>query len=137
MQKIKGKNTNPEIYLRKLLFAEGFRYRICTNRIIGHPDIWLPKYNTAIFINGCFWHQHQGCKRATIPETRKEFWLEKFSKNKARDEFVRNELLNSRIKCLVVWECTVLMMEKDKAYEMLIINKIIKFIEGDRMHLEL
>ena len=78
MSAIRSKDTKPEIYLRKLLFAEGYRYRIAEKSIPGHPDMFLRKYNTAIFVHGCFWHRHQGCKYAYMPKSRVEFWQKKF-----------------------------------------------------------
>lgn len=78
MSAIHSKNTRPEIYFRKLLFAEGYRYSLNAKNIPGHPDIYLRKYNTAIFINGCFWHRHEGCKYAYLPKSRVEFWQKKF-----------------------------------------------------------
>lgn len=74
MAAIHSRNTKPEIWFRKQLFARGYRYRLNTNRIQGHPDIYLRKYNTAIFIHGCFWQRHQGCKYAYMPKSRVEFW---------------------------------------------------------------
>ncbi len=77
MSAIRSKNTKPEVYLRKLLFAQGYRYRIADKSVPGHPDIFLRKYNTAIFVNGCFWHRHPGCKYAYTPKSRVEFWQKK------------------------------------------------------------
>ena len=74
MSAIRSKNTKPEVYLRKLLFAQGYRYRIADKSVPGHPDIFLRKYNTAIFVNGCFWHRHPDCKYAYTPKSRVEFW---------------------------------------------------------------
>ena len=74
MAAIRSKDTKPEVYLRKLLFAQGYRYRKNYKKIPGHPDIYLPKYRTAIFVHGCFWHRHQGCKYAYMPYSNIEFW---------------------------------------------------------------
>ena len=103
MAAIRSKDTKPEIYLRKLLFSQGFRYRIAAKNIPGHPDIFLRKYNTAIFVHGCFWHRHKGCKYAYTPKSRVEFWQKKFADNIRRDAVVRNELHDKNIKCLIVW----------------------------------
>lgn len=91
MSAIRSKNTQPEVYLRKLLFAQGYRYRIADKSVPGHPDIFLRKYNTAIFVNGCFWHRHPGCKFAYTPKSRVEFWQKKFDDNLVCDSFTPYE----------------------------------------------
>lgn len=123
MSAIRSKNTKPEIYFRKLLFAEGYRYSLNSKNISGHPDIFLGKYNTAIFINGCFWHRHKGCKYAYMPKSRVEFWQKKFEDNQKRDEKVGQELEERRIKRLVVWECTIKKMLRDKDTEKNMLEK--------------
>lgn len=128
MSAIRSKNTKPEIYFRKLLFAEGYRYSLNSKNIPGHPDIYLKKYNTAIFINGCFWHRHQGCKYAYMPKSRVEFWEKKFEANQKRDEKVRQELEERRIKRLVVWECTIKKMLGDSEIEKNIMENTEKFL---------
>ena len=85
MSHIRGKNTKPEILVRKYLFAEGLRFRIHKKDLPGHPDITLPKYKIVIFINGCFWHGHSGCKLATVPKSNTDFWLAKIHRNQERD----------------------------------------------------
>lgn len=105
MSHIRGKNTKPEILVRKALFKEGFRYRINVKGLAGHPDIVLRKYHTAIFINGCFWHGHEGCKKAIIPQTNSEFWKEKITANVNRDLANKSTLLKDGWKVIVVWEC--------------------------------
>lgn len=105
MSHIKGKNTKPEILVRKALFQKGFRYRINVKGLSGHPDIVLKKYHTAIFINGCFWHGHENCKKATIPQTNSDFWREKIISNKKRDEANVECLRNDGWKVIVIWEC--------------------------------
>ena len=105
MSAIKNKDTKPEKYVRERLFADGFRYRKNDKRYPGHPDIVLPKYKTIIFVNGCFWHQHSGCKEAHIPETRREFWEAKLTRNVARDEKNVKELKEMGWNVVVVWEC--------------------------------
>lgn len=127
MSAIRSKNTKPEIYFRKLLFAEGYRYRIAEKSVPGHPDIFLRKYNTAIFIHGCFWHRHQGCKYSYTPKTRIDFWQNKFSDNIRRDETVKDDLNEHKIKCLIVWECSIKRMIKDKQYERQIIEECKNF----------
>ena len=137
MAAIRNRDTKPEVYLRKLLFVRGYRYRIAAKSVPGHPDIFLRKYNTAIFVHGCFWHRHQGCKYAYTPKSRVEFWQKKFDDNVRRDRIVQKELLAKNIKCLVVWECTIKKMIKNTEFENLIINKCISFLFSDRQQMEL
>lgn len=128
MSAIRSKNTQPEVYLRKLLFAQGYRYRIADKSVPGHPDIFLRKYNTAIFVNGCFWHRHPDCKYAYTPKSRVEFWQKKFDDNVQRDAVVKAELLERGTKCLVVWECAIKRMVKDRQYEMDMVEKCKQFL---------
>ncbi len=137
MSAIRSKDTKPEIYLRKLLFAEGYRYRIAEKSIPGHPDMFLRKYNTAIFVHGCFWHRHQGCKYAYTPKSRVEFWQKKFDDNVRRDAVVRAALQENNIKCLIVWECTIKQMMKSPQLKDQIITEICTFINSDRMNMEI
>ncbi len=106
MSGIRSKNTAPEIMIRKALHLEGFRYRTHTNRLPGKPDIILPKYNAAIFINGCFWHCHD-CHLFKWPSTRPDFWKEKITKNKNRDKNNITLLLQNDWRVMVVWECSL------------------------------
>lgn len=128
MSAIRSKNTKPEIYFRKLLFAEGYRYSLNSKNIPGHPDIYMKKYNTAVFINGCFWHRHEGCKYAYMPKSRVEFWQKKFEANQRRDEKVRQELEEKRIKRLVIWECTIKKMLKNIEFEKDILETTNRFM---------
>lgn len=105
MSRIKGKNTKPEMLVRKFLFANGFRYRLNVKTLPGKPDIVLPKYKTVIFINGCFWHGHKGCKYATIPKTRTEWWLEKIKGTQKRDSEAQVDLNVLGWKVIVIWTC--------------------------------
>lgn len=105
MSMIKGKNTKPEIIVRKYLFHCGFRFRVNVKRLPGTPDIVLRKYKTAIFVNGCFWHGHEGCPEFRPPRTRVEWWTEKLNRNKARDARVREELRAMGWNTMVIWEC--------------------------------
>ena len=131
MSAIRSKDTKPEVYLRKLLFAQGYRYRIADKSVPGHPDIFLRKYNTAIFVNGCFWHRHPGCKYAYTPKSRVEFWQKKFDDNVRRDSAVKAELLEHGIKLLTVWECAIRRMQRDKIEEERALTKIILFIKSN------
>ena len=137
MSKIKNKDTKPEVYLRKLLFSKGYRYRIAEKSVPGHPDIFLRKYNTAIFVHGCFWHRHEGCKYAYVPKSRVEFWQKKFDDNVRRDAVVRQELEKSGIKCLIIWECTIREIMKDNIDQLKIIDVIKQFFNEDNAFLEL
>lgn len=102
---IRGKNTKPEILVRKYLHANGFRFRLHKKDLPGSPDIVLPKFATCIFVHGCFWHRHAGCKYSTIPKSRVDFWTEKLAKNVNRDLMVREKLEKAGWQVLVVWEC--------------------------------
>lgn len=137
MAAIRSKNTKPEIYLRKLLFSKGYRYRIAEKSVPGHPDIFLRKYNTAIFVNGCFWHRHQGCKYAYTPKSRVEFWQKKFDGNVRRDMEVRERAKKQGIKCLVIWECTIKQMKKDTARRQQILGEIVLFFRKSELYCEL
>lgn len=110
MSRIHGKDTCIEIKVRKFLFANGFRFRKNDKRYPGKPDIVLPKYNTAVFIHGCFWHRHQGCKYATVPKDNFTVWQEKFEKNILNDAKHKNELEQLGWRVFIVWECEI---EKD------------------------
>ncbi|WP_097022289.1 very short patch repair endonuclease [Chromohalobacter canadensis] len=105
MSAIKGKNTNPELAVRRYLHARGFRYRLHRADLPGKPDLVLPKYRLAIFVHGCFWHRHADCFYATSPATRKKFWREKLDGNVARDKRQQMELINAGWRVLVIWEC--------------------------------
>ena len=137
MQHVHGKNTKPEVYIRRLLFSEGYRYRIHSSRVPGHPDIWMKKYNTAIFVHGCFWHRHKGCKYASEPATNSEFWSTKFIRNITRDMEVKNLLLEKRIKCLVIWECTIKEMHRSQEKEKSVIMEIERFLNASEVFEEL
>lgn len=137
MAAIHYKNTKPEIYLRKLLFAKGYRYGVNSKSVPGHPDIYMKKYNTAVFVHGCFWHRHEGCKYAYMPKSRVEFWLKKFEANVKRDELVRKELESKKVKVLIVWECTIKRMKKDKKIEEEVISLIEKFLLSSEFELEI
>ena len=105
MSRIKGKDTKIEVMVRQYLFHYGFRFRKNDKRYPGKPDVVLPKYKTAIFVHGCFWHRHEGCKLATIPKTRTEFWMEKFAKNVANDKKHYEQLQEMGWHVIVIWEC--------------------------------
>ena len=107
MSQIKGKNTKPEVLVRKFLFSKGFRFRLNVKSLPGKPDIVLPKYKTIIFINGCFWHGHEGCKYFVLPKTRTEWWADKIYNTKNRDHKIHSELIDLGWKVNIIWECEI------------------------------
>ena len=119
MSAIKSKNTKPEIAVRKLLHAMGFRFRLHRKDLPGSPDIVLPKYKTVIFVHGCFWHRHENCKYASTPKTRQEFWNKKFNENINRDKINQENLSSKGWKIIIVWECEI----KDKDFDL---NRLFK-----------
>ncbi len=137
MAAIRFKNTKPEVYFRKLLFAKGYRYRIAGKNIPGHPDIFLRKYNTAIFVHGCFWHRHHGCKYTYTPKSREDFWQKKFEANVKRDYIVKTKLEALKIKCIIVWECTVKSMMKNPEECAMVLRVIENFLQEKTLYKEL
>ena len=111
MSMIKGKNTKPEEIVRKYIFHNGLRYRKNDRRLPGSPDIVLPKYKTVIFVNGCFWHGHEGCKFFVVPGTNTEFWVNKIEANKKRDATKEKQLKQMGWKVIIIWECE---LKKDR-----------------------
>ena len=108
MSRIRSRDTKPEKAVRSLLHREGFRFKLRGRKLSGNPDIVLPKYRAVVFVHGCFWHRHKGCKRAYLPATHRDYWLPKLRANVRRDQAVQRELRMSGWRCLVVWECDVL-----------------------------
>lgn len=137
MSSIRSKNTKPEVYFRKLLFMDGYRYRLHSKSIPGHPDIWLRKYNTAIFVNGCYWHRHQGCKYTTTPASRIEYWNKKFEDNVERDKRTKLDLERLGIKCIVLWECTIRVMQKDPEIARSVMDEVKSFFDSTEQYVEL
>jgi DNA mismatch endonuclease (patch repair protein) len=107
MSRISGKNTKPEIIVRKYLHSLGFRFRIHQKDLPGKPDIVLPKYRTVVFVNGCFWHRHANCKYAYMPKSRTEFWNKKFNDTIDRDSRNTKALISLGWNVLIIWECEV------------------------------
>ena len=116
MSRIRNKNTKPEELVRKYLFSQGFRYRKNDSRLPGKPDIVLPKYKTVIFVNGCFWHGHEGCRYFVWPQNNEEFWENKISGNIQRDRRNRQVLTGQGWNVIVIWECE---LKKSKVNETL------------------
>lgn len=114
MSKITGKNTKPEILVRKFLFSQGLRYRINVKKLTGKPDIVLPKFRTIIFINGCFWHGHS-CKKGQLPTSNIDFWKEKISSNKKRDSKNVDLLAKLGWKVITIWQCEISNINSRKA----------------------
>ena len=107
MSGIKNKNTKPELIIRKGLYSRGYRYRLHDKKLPGKPDLVLKKYNSVIFINGCFWHGHENCHLFRIPKSRTKFWEDKITSNKLRDENNVDTLKSDGWKVLILWECTI------------------------------
>lgn len=116
MSRIRGKNTKPEEVVAKYLFSQGFRYRRNVRNLPGTPDIVMKKYKTVIFVNGCFWHAHEGCKYFVLPDNNKEFWKEKLFRNRERDSEKKIQLEKLGWKVITIWECE---LKKDKIEETL------------------
>ena len=117
MARVKSKNTKPEIFLRKLLWHKGVRYRVNYKELPGRPDIYISKYNVAIFVNGCFWHMHENCRYASIPKNNHDFWKNKLEGNVQRDKQNYIRLESMGINVIVVWGCEIKQMMKDKIIE--------------------
>lgn len=127
MSQIKGKNTKPEELVRKFLFSKGYRYRKNDKRLPGSPDIVLPKYKTVVFVNGCFWHGHNGCKYFVWPQSNAAFWKEKILRNIDRDNQNYCQLRESGWKVLLVWECELKSKQRDATF-----TELLKEINGDK-----
>lgn len=107
MSRVKAKNTTPERFIRSLLHGRGYRFRLHDKKLPGSPDIVLPKYKTAIFVHGCFWHHHTGCKKATMPKQNADYWQGKMAENVQRDKRKERALLDAGWNVIVVWQCAV------------------------------
>lgn len=119
MAAIHGKDTKPEMLVRKFLFSRGFRYRLNHPRLPGHPDLVLRKYRTVIFVNGCFWHGHDNCKYFRLPRTNVEFWKNKIERNKKRDHEEQLRLAAMGWHCITVWECQLKPQHREETLESL------------------
>ena len=123
MSQIKGKNTKPEELVRKYLFSKGYRYRKNDRRYPGTPDIVLPKYKTVIFINGCFWHGHEGCRYFVWPKNNADFWRDKIEKNVSRDKRDYGLLQQMGWNVIVIWECRLKKQFREET-----LNSLIRYI---------
>ena len=119
MAAIRGKDTKPEITVRKFLFSRGFRYRLNHPRLPGRPDIVMRKYRTCIFVNGCFWHGHEGCRYYVLPKTNTEFWKAKIERNRTRDAEEQRRLAAMGWHCITVWECQLKPAVRERTLESL------------------
>ena len=129
MSGIRGSNTKPEILLRKLLHREGFRFRLNNAGLPGRPDVVMPKHNVAVFVHGCFWHRHSGCRFSYVPASNRQFWRDKFAKNVRRDAMMEEALVDDGWRVLVVWECASKRGRVDPSY---LVTKIFKWMKSGR-----
>jgi DNA mismatch endonuclease, patch repair protein len=114
MQLVRSKDTTPEKQVRSLLHKCGFRFALHKKELPGSPDIVLPKYKTVVFVHGCFWHRHRGCKRASTPTSRQEYWLPKFQRTIVRDKSIQKQLRKTGWRVIIIWECELKQPEKLK-----------------------
>lgn len=132
MSKIRGKDTRPEIMVRRWLWSNGYRYRLHKKELPGKPDIVLLKYHAVIFIHGCFWHRH-GCQRTTMPESNRDFWLAKFNKNVSRDKQNIGTLMQQLWRVMVIWECS---LQRKNTVPELLAEQIKTFLNSDICFIE-
>jgi DNA mismatch endonuclease (patch repair protein) len=124
MRLIRSKDTKPELALRRALFARGYRYRLHSKRLPGSPDLVFPGRKKAIFVHGCFWHRHEGCKKCRTPKTRLDYWLPKFASNVSRDARDQALLADAGWRALVVWECELDDMERT-------LKRVVRFLDSE------
>lgn len=127
MSKVRSRNTKPELFLRKLLFSAGYRYRLYQSKLPGTPDLVLKKHNTVIFIQGCFWHGHENCKKSMIPDSHSEYWAKKIDSNRERDKNNLKQLLANGWRVLWVWECALSTKKERES----ILNKFEDWLQSD------
>lgn len=130
MAAVKGKDTKPEMIVRKYLFSRGLRFRVQVRKLPGNPDIVLPKYKTVIFVNGCFWHGHEDCKYFRLPKSNVDFWKEKIERNVARDARNESELKALSWRVIRVWECEIKMISGREAYLNRLYDRIVKPVQS-------
>ena len=131
MAKIRATNTKPELFIRSELHKRGYRFRVNSKLVEGHPDIFFSKKKIAIFVHGCYWHRHAGCRFAYTPKSNQDFWLKKFASNIERDGIVIRNLRNEHIRVLIVWECSTKRMMSDYAVRQDYLEKIEAFINNE------
>ena len=125
MSQIKSKDTKPEMTVRRFLFANGFRFRTHDKKLPGKPDLVLKKYNTVVFVHGCFWHGHENCKHFKMPKSRREYWVPKIENNIARDRNNIQEVLSLGWNIIVIWECELTKVKLERTLQELL-KKLIK-----------
>ena len=130
MRAVKGKDTAPEIFVRKLMWHAGIRYFKNYRALPGKPDAYLPRWRVAVFVNGCFWHRHPGCPQATTPKAHREFWLKKFARTRQRDVEERLALNTRGIRVLTVCECSVKRAQRSAEEAEKLLEDIEKFLRG-------
>ena len=133
MSRLRSKDTKLEMLVRRHLHALGFRYRLHSSKLPGHPDIVLPKWHTVIFVNGCFWHKHEGCKYFVIPKTRIEFWLNKVNRNQERDIEVKKKLASMGWHSITIWECELKTNKKDATLQSLVYTLCKIFLQDNKV----
>lgn len=121
MRKVKGKNTKPELAVRKLIYSLGYRYRLHSESLPGHPDIVFSKLRKVVFVHGCFWHKHKGCSKALPPKTNTMFWKNKLVSNQKRDIKVQSALKREGWKVCIVWQCEIKNLDK-------LSSKVVRFL---------
>lgn len=121
MSRIRSKNTSPECKVRSFLHKNGLRFRLHRKDLPGKPDVVLPKYKTVVFVHGCFWHAHHGCKDFVIPKTQTEWWINKFEANRMNDEKHKRMLVKNGWSVITIWECQ---LKKSEKYLLKLVNKI-------------
>lgn len=131
MASIRSRDTKPELAVRRHLHRLGFRYRLSPRHLPGKPDLVMPKHGVVIFVHGCFWHGHVGCRFATVPATRTEFWIDKIAKNRSRDSVKEAQLRASGWRIAVVWECAL------KANSEAALRQLVDFIGSARKAAEI
>lgn len=135
MSGIRGKNTKPEILVRRLLHGMGFRFRLHRKDLPGKPDIVLPKWRTVVFVNGCYWHGHADCDLFRLPKSRTEFWQDKIDGNRVRDQRNYSALKQAGWKTVVIWECAV--SKKRRLSEDDLVGSLVKVVRSPKMFFEI
>jgi DNA mismatch endonuclease (patch repair protein) len=131
MGRVRQRDTKPELLLRRALHRLGFRYRVNHRQLPGSPDLVFPSRKAVVFVNGCFWHDHAGCRFATKPQARKDFWAEKFQANRERDQRNYAVLKAEGWRTLIVWECSLKGTKLDAT-----IKRVAKWLDGTSRYLE-